>query len=105
MKITTHSKDGTTEREVPDDIFVFPEGDMWIAAWRHYDMVAQGKTKKEAVERLIRTMGCQCLWDAMDGRKPFSMLGPAPPDVLAEWERRHHETIERERLHHDTSVN
>jgi hypothetical protein len=91
MKIITRSKDGTTERDVPDDIFTFRDGQMWIAAWRYYDMVAQGDTEDEATERLLYTMGAQCMWDAMDGNKPFENVPTPPPDVLADWERRHRE--------------
>ena len=91
MKITTTDRNGTTEREVPDNIFVFPEGKSWVAAWRHYDMVAQGATKTEAFERLLRTIASQCIWDAMDGGAPFGNVSKPPPDVLAEWERRHAE--------------
>jgi hypothetical protein len=73
------------------DVYTFPSGDQWIAAWRHYDVVTQGKTEREASERLLRSLGAQCLWDAMDGRRPFENVSPPPPDVLADWERRHRE--------------
>lgn len=89
MKIISTSKYGTTEREVPDDIFTFQEGTHWIAAWRHYDLVSQGATENEAVERLIRLMGSQCLWDAMDGHQPFHNVPKPPPELVVEWERKH----------------
>ena len=91
MKIVSTDKNGTTEREVPDDVFTFQEGDHWIAAWRHYDVLVQGKTETEACERLLHNLAAQCLWDAREGHRPFEHVLPPPPDVLAEWERRHRE--------------
>ena len=91
MKIVSTSSKGTTERDVPDDVFTFREGSHWIAAWRHYDCVSQGETEREATDRLLQAMGAQCLWDAMDGRQPFADVPKPPSDVLAEWERKHRE--------------
>jgi len=89
MKLTTTDKNGTTSREVPDDVFTFQEGTHWIACWRHYDVVTQGSTETEAVERLLRTLGAQCIWDAMDGNKPFDNVKPPPPELVVEWQEKH----------------
>jgi hypothetical protein len=91
MKIVTTDSSGTTEREVPDDVFTFQEGTHWIACWRYYDVVVQGDTEAEACERLLRNLGAQCMWDAIDGNKPFENVPPPPPELVAEWERRHRE--------------
>jgi len=77
------------DRDVPDEVLTFREGAMWIAAWRRFDVVAQGETEAEAVNRLLRTMGSQCLCDAMDGRRPFEGVAAPPVDVVAGWEAKH----------------
>lgn len=92
MKITTRDRNGETEREVPDQFFSFREGDQWIAAWRSFDFVAQGSTEEDANRRLRQAISEQCIWDTIDGRAPFVDVPKPPPDVLAEWERRHRET-------------
>ena len=95
MRITSTNSEGTTEREVPDDIFTFQEGSHWIAAWRHYDLVSQATTEREAIDRLIQTMGEHCLWDGINGSQPFADALPPPADVLAEWERKHKEAHQK----------
>lgn len=89
MKIVSTNKDGTTEEEVQDDVFTWIEGKHWIAAWRHYDIVAQGNTENEAFRKLLSTMGAQCLWDVRDGNLPFANVKKPTPELIAEWERQH----------------
>jgi len=96
MKVKMTDKDSTTEREIPDQILTFREGSGWIAAWRHYDLVAAGKTKNEARAKLFRAMSSHCYWDGVDGRKPFENVLPPPQEVLADWERQHRAEHENE---------
>lgn len=75
---------------VGTEVLTFREGKMWIAVWRRFDVVAQGKTEKIALQRLIKTIASQAIWDAADGTlKTFGSAGPPPPDVLKRWEKSH----------------
>jgi hypothetical protein len=94
LKITSTGKDGTTEREVPEAVFTFKEGDMWIATWRHFYIVTQGPTEKEAYERLVRTLGEHCIWDGIANRQPFARSLRPTAEQIAEWERKHNEQHE-----------
>jgi hypothetical protein len=72
--------------DLTQEILFFREGEHWIAAWRRYDMVAQGKTREEAYQSFCRIIVAQCLLDAAEGRLPFSDVPLPPPEVLARWE-------------------
>ena len=53
---------------VGKEVFTFVEGEgehaMWVACWRRFDVVAQGKTEREAYQSLIRTIAGQAMVDA-----------------------------------------
>lgn len=75
-------------------LYLFPEGEMWIVACKFYDVVAQGKTKEEALERFFRTFSVEILWraeDASKGEQTDLLPPPPPPEVLASWQKRHAE--------------
>jgi len=60
---------------------------MWVACWRRRDVVAQGKTEKEAFERLLHSIAMQCIFDAEDER---SLCGEPPrAELVAAWEKSH----------------
>jgi hypothetical protein len=77
---------------VGNEIFTFREGKMWIAAWRRFDLVAQGKTEREACERLLRQIAFQAIWDAVDGNlKEFGSCKPSPAALVTRWIRSHNQ--------------
>lgn len=41
---------------VGTEVYTFKEGKHWIACWRRFDIIAQGDTEKDAVEKLIKTI-------------------------------------------------
>ena len=70
------------------ELFTFREGDHWICAWRRLDVVTQGDTEREAVDRIYRVIAGYAIVDAREGRAPCSSLRPPSPELLAEWEAR-----------------
>jgi hypothetical protein len=75
------------------EVFTFREGKMWIAAWRRFDIVAQGKTSKEALTRLLHTIAIQAVCDAKEGRlKTFGSCPTVPANLVAKWRRSHNAT-------------
>jgi hypothetical protein len=75
----------TTESE----FLTFREGSMWICVWRRYDVVSQGKTEKEACERMLRIIVACVLDDLAEGRAPLSSLRPPSEELLARWTAAH----------------
>lgn len=72
------------------EIFTFREGKMWIAAWRRFDVLAQGKTERVAIDRLIRSIAHQAIYDAIDGNlSSFGSAKPVPAKLLDEWQLAH----------------
>ncbi len=70
------------------ELFTFREGAHWICAWRRLDVVTQGDTEREAVDRIYRVIAGYAIVDAREGRLPLSSLRPPRPELLAEWEAR-----------------
>ncbi len=70
-------------------IYVFPEGEMFIAACHYFDIVTQGKTRQEAIERFYKTFTFEVMLrvDEKTG-KVKDMPPPPPPAVLADWRMR-----------------
>lgn len=70
-------------------IYVFPEGSMYIAACHYFDIVTQGKTRQQAIERFYRTFTFEVLLriDETTGQVK-DLPPPPPPDVLASWRKR-----------------
>jgi len=74
----------------PPEVFLFREGSMWIAAWRRFDLVAQGRTKSGALDRLLRLIAAQAMNDAADGNlESFGTCKRPPPELLERWGREH----------------
>ena len=72
------------------EIFTFREGTHWIAAWRRFDVVSQGKTEGEAVASLLRCITTQVMLEAAKPGGCAMRDVPAPaPHLLADWEKRH----------------
>ncbi len=72
------------------EILTFKEGKMWIACWSRFDVVAQGKTEKEACLRLERTIAFQAIGDAEIGNlKSFGSCKKPSQGLLRRWIREH----------------
>lgn len=77
---------------VGDEIYTFRESEMWVACWRRFDVVAQGKDENAAVANLIKTIGQLAIGDGMDGKLPsFGSCDPVGSKLLARWQRLHTE--------------
>ena len=51
---------------------------VYLAACIEHDLMAQGPTVEEALERLKRTFAKQIECDSIDGVQPLSKLDPSP---------------------------
>ena len=79
------------------EILTWTEGvgpkQVWLAAWKRFDLLTQGPTQKKAVERLFMTIATHALWDAIDGNlKTFGSCKKPPPSVLKKWREAHNRT-------------
>ena len=77
---------------VGTEILTFTEGDAWIAGWTRYDIVAQGNTEVEAVDRLFQGIAGQCIIEAMHGERPLENAKPPPEHVLECWKKSYQES-------------
>lgn len=77
----------TAAADLPE-LLTFREGKLWVCAWRRLDVVSQGETEREAVDRMYRIIAGYAIIDAREGREPCSSLKPPRPELLAEWEAR-----------------
>jgi hypothetical protein len=74
---------------VGTEILTFFDKVAWVACWIRYDIVAQGETEKQAVDRLLRAISYHCIYDA---KRPRALLKEVPkpsPKLVDEWKRRH----------------
>ena len=79
------------------EILTWTEGvgpkQVWLAAWKRFDLLTQGPTQKKAVERLFMTIATHALWDAIDGNlKTFGSCKKPPHSVLKKWREAHNRT-------------
>jgi hypothetical protein len=73
-----------------NEILTFKEGDVWIAAWSRFDILAQGPTELEACERLIRSIAVQVIFDAQDGKlRKLGSCPKVPRDLLKRYKQAH----------------
>jgi hypothetical protein len=73
-----------TKRSI--EIYTFKEGTHWIAAWRRFDLVAQGDTAVGAIEMLQKVIANTAIWAAIDGNLPtFGNCSPPPEGVRKQW--------------------
>lgn len=74
------------KRKSEEEIVTFKEGKSWIAAWSRFDLVAQGKTKREAVTRLVNQIAWTAITDAYMGNlKTFGSAKPVSKALLKRW--------------------
>jgi hypothetical protein len=59
-------------------VLLLVDGDTWVAQCLEYDLVAQAKTPRKALESFGWVAGAQILLDKQRRRKPFSTLERAP---------------------------
>jgi hypothetical protein len=79
------------------EILTWTEGvgtkQVWLAAWKRFDLLTQGPTEKKAVERLFMSIATQAIWEASDGNlKTFGSCKKPPRNVLKEWRKAHNTT-------------
>lgn len=68
--------------------------DCWIACWVRRDVLAQGPTEVEAVNRLFKIIAFEWIMreEAKAKNELIAELEPPPVEVLAEWLKSHNET-------------
>jgi hypothetical protein len=67
------------ERErITLSVLLLVEGESWVAQCLEYDIVAQGKTPRKALESFGWVIGAQVLLDKQRRRKPLSTFERAP---------------------------
>jgi len=64
-------------------LLCWKEGEHWLIACRHFDVVAQGSTQEEAFKRFCQTF---TVLDRTNEDGTIGALPVPPPDVLAKWE-------------------
>src|SRR5208337_4685315 len=75
---------------VGSEVYTWKEGKMWLAAWRRFDLVAQGRNEREAFDRLIQAIAFQAIFDAEDGKlKSYGSCQPVSEVLLRKWKRWH----------------
>jgi len=62
------------------------EGSLWVAQCLEYDIAAQGKTMKTAVQAILQALREQADRDTEAGRKPFADFEKAPKDFWNQFE-------------------
>jgi len=72
-----------------NEVFTFREGDAWIAAWRSYNIVAQGSSERIALQRLCMSIAAHVLWDTHDGRAPLSNCPKPSDELIVKWAIEH----------------
>lgn len=78
-----------TIANVRAQIVTFQEGAAWIAAWRHYDIVEQGVTEEQAIDRLYLAILATVMSDVADGHTPLASTPKPPKEILTRWESAH----------------
>jgi hypothetical protein len=68
--------------EFQSEFLTFREDSMWICAWRRFDVVTQGRTQKEAHERMLRTLAAIMIEAASDGTLTAPNHLRVPSDAL-----------------------
>jgi hypothetical protein len=80
---------------VGTEIYTFRGQAGWIAAWKRFDIVAQGATEHEAFSKLIRTIALQAVVEAESGNlKTFGSCRAPSAEVLQRWVREHYRAHE-----------
>ena len=77
-------------KDLLSDFYTFWDQVAWVACWRRYDLMAQGKTEGDAIKNLWQTIALSAVWDAMDGHLPtFGTATRVTPKQLREMQQRH----------------
>ncbi len=71
------------------EFYTFREGRMWICAWKRFDVVSQGKTEKEACERMLRSVAAYAIDCARDGNLVLGKVKKPTKALLDRWRRSH----------------
>lgn len=71
----------------PYPLLCWREGEHWLVACKHFDIVAQGPTKEEAFNRFCKVFTATVLDRTTEDGGIVDMPVP-PPDVVEEWERK-----------------
>jgi hypothetical protein len=75
---------------VGSEIYTWKEEKSWLAAWRRFNLVTQGRTEREAFDRLIQAIAFQAIFDAEDGKlKSYGSCPPVSDALLRKWKRAH----------------
>jgi hypothetical protein len=64
-------------------LLLLREGEIWVAQGLEYDIVAQGKSLKEAIKAFERTCVGQIAIDVKHGNRPLEGIEQAPAEI---WE-------------------
>lgn len=70
-------------------ILTFKDGEFWIACWGLYDLMAQGKTEQEAIDRLKITIAGQIMVDIANNRRPLHSADILDKNLFLEFLEKH----------------
>jgi hypothetical protein len=70
------------------EVFTFTSGIQWVACWLRRDIVAQGRTEREAFDNLVHAIGIHAMLNASLGVEKILGNEP-PPEVVEEWKALH----------------
>jgi len=68
-------------------LLCWQEGEHWIVACRHFDVVAQGGSPEEAYKRFCQAFTATVL-DRTDDNGVIGAIPAPPPDVVKRWEEK-----------------
>jgi len=72
------------------EIFTFKEDGVWVACWRRFDVVTQGNSEEDAVDRLFACIAQQAIGDAELGNlTSFGSAPLVPASLLNHWKEEH----------------
>jgi hypothetical protein len=79
--------------DTEEEFFTFKEGEVWICAWKRWDIVTQGQTEQIATGRMLRAIASYAIDMSRDGTmKAFGTLKHPTLALLTQWRRAHEAT-------------
>ena len=75
---------------------IFRDGDLYVASGVELDIVAQGKTVREAEERLETVLKAELKEAEQSGRDVFD-IGPAPDEIVSRFREKSAEIISQDK--------
>lgn len=86
MSQTTMAMPDKASYAGPFRVLIFKETDMFVLCCIDFDIVTQGKTEEQAIERFWRVTVAQIMSDLEVGNEPLVTGGRVPPEYITRWE-------------------